>query len=187
MLCEQRINPVNITRISGAVATLVLAGMLASCQQPATPQAQETAAATAAPEAKPGLSLTDGRLVLPIIAGRPGAVYFAISNSGDKPASVASAYVEGAANAEIHETKGGSMAAVSKVDIAPGKTVEFAPGGLHVMAFELPDSFQEGGTTELTISFADGDKISAPLTITTAAANAADADGHSAHDHGAAH
>ncbi|RYG28292.1 MAG: copper chaperone PCu(A)C, partial [Burkholderiales bacterium] len=102
-----------------------------------------------------------------------GAVYFTISNNADKAASVVSAYVEGAANAEIHETKGGSMAAVKTVDVAPGATVEFAPGGLHVMAFELPASFQDGGTTELTVSFADGDKISAPLAITTVAGGTA--------------
>lgn len=156
-----------ITQISGALVAMTLAGILAACQQSATPAVQETAAATAAPDAKPGLSLADGRLILPVIPGRPGAVYFKLRNGSDKATSIVSAYVEGASNAEIHETKAGSMAAVKKVDIAAGGSVEFAPGGLHIMAFELPDSFKDGGTTELTISFADGDKISAPLAITT--------------------
>ncbi len=169
-----------ITRISGAAVALAMVGVLAACQQSATPDARETAAATA-PDAKPGLSLTEGRLVLPVIAGRPGAVYFKLANQGDKPASIVSAYVEGAASAEIHETKGGSMAAISKVDVMPGATVEFAPGGLHVMAFELPAEFQDGGTTELTISFADGDKLSAPLAITTIAGASATAETN--HDH----
>lgn len=172
-----------IKRISGAAVVLAMAGMLAACQQSSTPQAQESVAASAAPDAKPGLSLTDARLVLPIIAGRPGAVYFKLINNADKAVSVVSAYVEGAANAEIHETKAGSMAAVKTVDVAPGATVEFAPGGLHVMAFELPATLQDGGTTELTISFADGDKISAPLSITTVAGGSAASSAPMDHNH----
>lgn len=172
-----------ITRISGAAVALAMAGVLAACQQSATPDAQETAATASAPDAKPGLSLTEGRLVLPVIAGRPGAVYFKLNNQGDKPASIVSAYVEGAANAEIHETKGGSMAAVKNVDIAAGGSVEFAPGGLHVMVFELPADFQDGGTTELTISFADGDKLSAPLAITTVSGVSATGTAGTDHDH----
>ncbi len=158
-----------IMQIPRAFVVMTLVGGLAACQQSATPETQETATATAAPDAKPGVSLIDGRLVLPVVPGRPGAVYFKLRNDSDKATSIVSAYVEGATSAEIHETKGGTMAAVKKVDVGANETVEFAPGGLHIMAFELPSAFQSGGTTELTLSFADGDKISVPLEITTVA------------------
>jgi hypothetical protein len=46
--------------------------------------------------------------------------------------------------------------------------VQFAPGGKHVMAFDLSDKLAAGGTAELTITFADGDKISAPLAVEAA-------------------
>jgi len=49
--------------------------------------------------------------------------------------------------------------------IKPGETITFAPGGKHVMVSDVPASAQPGGTIELTITFADGDKISAPLTV----------------------
>lgn len=158
-----------IIQIPRACVAVTLAGLLAACQQSAAPEAQETAAATAAPEAKPGVSVIDGKLVLPVVTGRPGAVYFKLRNDGDKAASIVSAHVQGATSAEIHETKGGTMAAVKKVDVGANQSVEFAPGGLHIMVFELPADFQSGGTTELTLSFADGDKISVPLAITTVA------------------
>ena len=154
-----------IARIPCFAAVLALTVTLPACQQSATPDTQEESAATSAPDAKPGLELSEGKLILPVIPGRPGAVYFRLHNAGDKPVSVASAYVEGAANAEIHETSGGTMKAVDKVDVAPGETIAFTRGGLHIMAFELPAEFQPGDTTELTLTFSDGDKISAPLEI----------------------
>ena len=41
----------------------------------------------------------------------------------------------------------------------------FEPGALHVMAFELDAKLAAGGTAEMTLTFADGDKLSAPLKI----------------------
>jgi periplasmic copper chaperone A len=118
-----------------------------------------------APEAKPGVSLASAELVLPVLAGRPGAVYFQITNDSDQPVSLVSAYVEGATSAEIHGMSGGMMEKRDAIAIKPGEAVVFERGGLHVMAFELADSLAAGGTSELTLTFADGDKISAPLTI----------------------
>ena len=45
--------------------------------------------------------------------------------------------------------------------------VQFAPGGKHVMVFDLEDTVKAGGTTEMTLTFADGDKLSAPLKVET--------------------
>lgn len=146
-------------------AALLLSGTLAACQQPAQPSGESDTAEQAAPEAKPGLSLTGGTLMLPVVEGRPGAAYFSLTNGGDEQVTLAGAYIEGAAKAEIHETKGGTMSPVETIDIAPGQTLEFARGGLHVMAFDLSDDLSQGGTAEITLTFSDGDKLSAPLKI----------------------
>jgi copper(I)-binding protein len=111
------------------------------------------------------MALTGGELVLPIVPGRPAAVYFSLNNAGDKPVMLVSAYVEGATSAEIHGMASGSMKKEEALEIKPGATLEFARGGLHVMAFELDESLAAGGTTEMTLSFADGDKLSAPVAI----------------------
>jgi copper(I)-binding protein len=121
-----------------------------------------------APESKPGLSVSDGVLILPAVAGRPGAAYFTIANNGDKPTSLAAVYVEGTAKAEIHETMGGKMQPLLKLDLPVGATVKFERGGKHVMLFDLADTLAAGSTTEMTLTFAGGDKLSTPLRIESA-------------------
>lgn len=135
---------------------------LTACQQQKQP---ETPANEAAPDAKPGLSVSGGVLMLPVIKGNPGAAYFTVSNTSDKPARLAAIFVDGAGKAEMHETKDDGMAALDGVEVAPGKSVRFARGGKHVMLFDLSDTLAAGATTEMTLAFADGDKLSAPLRI----------------------
>lgn len=130
------------------------------------------------PDAKPGLSVSEARLVLPAVKGNPGAAYFELENSGEKPAELAAVHVTGAGSAEMHETASGSMNRLDKVTVAAGSSVSFAPGGRHVMVFDLPESVTAGSVTEMTLSFADGDKLSAPLKVEPAGAGAAHGSDH---------
>ena len=57
------------------------------------------------------------------------------------------------------------MAPVKEVALEPGKTLSFAPGGYHVMLFDLDPALKAGGTTEVTLTLDNGDKISAKATI----------------------
>ena len=139
---------------------------LAACQQQ---DARQDAAPTAAPEAKPGLALSEGRLVLPAVKGNPGAAYFKLDNTGSGTVSVAAVAIEGVGKAEIHQTMADSMAPVDRLDVDAGSGLEFKPGELHVMAFDLDPKLAAGGTAEITLTFADGDKLSAPLKIQSAA------------------
>ncbi|WP_157080946.1 copper chaperone PCu(A)C [Novosphingobium naphthalenivorans] len=138
---------------------------LAGCQQAAAPSPEETASEAAGPDARPGIAASDGRLVLPVVAGRPAAIYFSVRNDGAAAATLAGVHVAGAGKAEMHKTEGGTMSPVDSVEIAPGTTIDFAPGGYHVMGFDLSDSLKTGETTELTLTFSDGDKVSMPLRI----------------------
>ena len=130
------------------------------------------------PDAKPGLSISEARLVLPAVKGNPGAAYFELANSGDKPADLAAVYVTGSGGAEMHETAGGNMNRLDKVTVPAASNISFAPGGRHVMVFDLADTVAAGATTEMTLSFADGDKLSAPLKVEAAGAGAAHGSGH---------
>ena len=147
-----------------AVAIAALA--LSACQEP-KPAKQEPAAvqSQAGPEARPGITVAGGRLVLPVIAGNPGAAYFQIDNSAGANVAIAAIAINGAEKAEIHQTTADKMIDVDSVDIAPSTSIKFEPGQLHVMAFNLAPQLKAGGTTEMTITFADGDKVSAPLKI----------------------
>ncbi len=153
--------------------------LLAACEakkDPAEP-------VSAAPDAKPGTLATDGMLLLPVVKGRPAAAYFNLTNSGDKPVVLAAVSVEGAEKAELHETKGGTMAPLGQLEVKPGEAVRFERGGKHVMIFGLSDKVTAGGSAEMTLTFADGDKISAPLMVESMADMGAgmDDEGHGEH------
>lgn len=153
------------------LATVLAASIaLAACQQSAAPSAQESDAAaepsaTNGPDAKPGISASDARLVLPVVAGRPGVAYFTVRNGTDAPATLAATHIDGVGKTEMHRTEGGKMNRVETLDIAAGATSTFAAGGLHVMAFDVADNLKAGGETELTLTFSDGDKVSLPVKI----------------------
>jgi len=134
---------------------------LAACQQ------EKQAPVEAAPEAKPGLAASDGALLLPVVKGNPGAAYFTLVNNGDKPATLAAIAIDGVGKAEMHETNGSTMAPVASLEVKPGETVRFERGGRHVMAFDLAPTLTAGSSVEMTLTFADGDKLSTLLKVKT--------------------
>lgn len=150
-------------------SALVLAVLaLAACQQNKAPEAPATtavAASEAAPDAKPGITVSNGVLVLPAVKGHPGAAYFDLSNGGPAASAVAAISIDGAGKAEMHDTSGGSMAPLKDLTVKPGETMKFARGGKHAMVFDIADTVKPGGTTEMTLTFAGGDKVSAPLKV----------------------
>jgi copper(I)-binding protein len=140
---------------------------VAGCKRSAEPDAAPSASASTAagPDAKPGLALTDGVLVLPPVKGRPGAAYFTVTNASAAATTLAAISIIGVDKAEMHETRGGQMAPLGTLELNPGETVRFERGGKHVMAFGIGEGIKPGGTAEVTLTFADGDKISAPLKV----------------------
>jgi periplasmic copper chaperone A len=150
-------------------AAIMIALALSACQE-SKPAKQEAAAvpSQAGPEARPGITVAGGRLVLPAVAGNPGAAYFQIDNSAGANVAIAAIAINGTEKAEIHQTTDDKMMDVDSVDIAPSTSIKFEPGQLHVMVFNLAPQLKAGGTTEMTVTFADGDKVSAPLKIEAA-------------------
>jgi periplasmic copper chaperone A len=131
---------------------------------PACKQETRQTPAPAAVEAKPGILVSNAHLALPAVKGNPGAAYFTIENKGTGTASIVAVSVARAGKAELHTSDGGSMAPVDRVDVEGGATLKFAPGGLHVMVFDLDPALKPARTGELTVTFADGDKATVPLT-----------------------
>jgi copper(I)-binding protein len=152
------------------------AASLAACKGSEAPAPQESSSAATndamGPDAKPGVSAGGGRLVLPVVPGRPGVAYFRVGNNTSERVMLAGVHVQGVGKTELHKTSGGQMSPVEQVEIAPGAVITLAPGGLHVMAFDIADTLKPGAQTELTMTFADGDKISIPLQIETMGAAA---------------
>lgn len=117
------------------------------------------------PQPQLGLLLTDVAVRLPAVADRPGGAYFTLRSLRDEPVRIAGAAVEGVGEAQLHETTmedGVSMmASAGTIVLDPRETVQFAPGGFHVMLFDIDPSLQPGGTTDLTLTLENGDKLSA--------------------------
>lgn len=143
---------------------LVLAGCDSGGSQPPTNNVQ-----TPATETPPGITLSDARIQLPLVSGRPGAAYFTVSQANGAPRKVTGITVEMAGRAEMHQTKGGTMAPVSEVAVGPGKTVRFEPGGYHVMLFDLDPKLRFSRDAELSVVFDDGGKASMRAAVTTIA------------------
>jgi len=123
---------------------------------------KDEAAATAAPETKPGVTIKDARIVLPGVAGNPGAAYFSLVNQSKVAVSIAVVSVEGVGRTELHAPDmkvldGGKAEAMTHLD--------FVQGGPHVMLFDVSDRLKAGDQTELTVTFADGDKMSVPAKV----------------------
>ena len=145
--------------IRAALALAVTAIAATACSEAPEQEAQT------APEAPDGIAVTNGRLMLPAVAGNPGAVYFDVANSGERNMVIRAVDVQGAGSAMMHT---GDMEEMSQVMVPPGETVKFAPGEQHVMAMDLADTVTAGGQAEVTVTFVRGDKISIPAEVRAA-------------------
>jgi copper(I)-binding protein len=121
------------------------------------------------PEAPAGISVANGRLMLPAVKGNPGAVYFDVTNAGKETMVIRAVSVAGSDTATLHQMNmdGGqaSMGEIGQQLVKAGETVKFAPGGLHVMTGKLADTVAAGGKAEVTLTFVGGDKISFPAEV----------------------
>lgn len=152
------------------------AALLAGCEQAPEQAAEQPveAAPLGEVEAKEGVTITDARIVLPVVDGRPGAAYMTLANDTATAVEVAAIHVEGAERVELHESsmEGGamSMEKVEAITAPAAGTVELQQGGLHAMVFGLSPDF-DGESMEVTVIFADGDKTSLDAPVTTIAEN----------------
>lgn len=128
--------------------------------------------ADAAPEGIPGMTVENARLVLAPVQGNPAAVYFDLTFDGEKNVALRAADVADAGSATLHDygewDRQVQMMDMLPLVIQPGDTVKFEPGGKHIMAMDVSPELQPGGTTEVTLIVAGGDKFSFPAEVRAA-------------------
>jgi periplasmic copper chaperone A len=94
---------------------------------------------------------------------KTGAVYLSLENTGSEADSLVSASSPAAGKTQVHKTsnEGGvmKMRPAEGVELAPGTTVEFKPGGYHIMLLDLKRQLAEGQTVPLTLTFAKAGTI----------------------------
>ena len=152
-------------RIALPLLVAVAAMSLGACKGADKPES----AASSAPEGKPGVTVKDARLVLPAVAGNPGAAYFSLDNQSKDVIGIAAVAVQGAGKTELHTA---DMKLFDHATADPRTTLTFEPGQAHVMVFDIGGDLKAGSETELTVTFTDGDKVSVPAKIEAMGAGA---------------
>ena len=101
---------------------------------------------------------------------RPGVTYMTLRNSGDAPVVVTGLRTDLALMPMIHtsttDVQGVTrMSHMEVVEIAAGETVEFAPGGLHVMLMNLQRPMVEGESFTPSLILEGGGEIAVEVPI----------------------
>lgn len=93
----------------------------------------------------------------PGISGGNSGVFFSVDNSSSDVDKLLRATSDVADAVELHQTtmEDGVMKMTPQkfVEIPAGSTVDFAPGGLHVMLIGLVDDLAVGDTFQITLEF----------------------------------
>lgn len=141
--------------------------LLVACGSPA-PENASTAADGGAnaltPTPVPGEypQLNHAWVRLPAVAGRPAAAYFTLTGGAGDDALIGVSS-PAAQRSELHESMehGGvmSMQAIPTVPLGAGAQMDFAPGGKHVMLFDVDAGLQPGGKVILVADFETGPDV----------------------------
>lgn len=134
-------------------------------------------------EAKAG-AITIVHPALPAVApgAKAAAGYFTLHNAGAGADRLLGVEVGFAAMAMLHRSETDAagvarMVHLDAVEIPPGGTVEFAPGGLHVMFMGLNAPIAEGVMLPGTLVFEKAGRVAVEFMVTTAG-KAPDMTGH---------
>ncbi|CAN5234777.1 copper chaperone PCu(A)C [soil metagenome] len=96
--------------------------------------------------------------------------YLTVENKGTSPDRLIGGSSDAAGRVEVHEmaTTNGVMT-MRPLDgglvIAPGKTVKLAPGGYHLMLFDLKGPLKQGGKISVTLEFEKAGKVNTMFDI----------------------
>src|SRR6201994_1869708 len=99
-----------------------------------------------------------------------GGGYLTIENKGSTPDRLINGSADIAGKVEVHEMamNNGVMtmrALDNGLTIDPGKTVKLAPGGYHLMLFDLKSPLKQGDTLPITLEFEKAGKAKVSLDV----------------------
>jgi periplasmic copper chaperone A len=98
-----------------------------------------------------------------------GSGYLTIENKGATSDRLVAVSADVAGKVEVHEMamKNGvmTMRPADGLAIDPGKTVKLAPGGYHLMMFDLKSPLKQGDTLPITLTFEKAGKVNVSLAV----------------------
>ena len=93
----------------------------------------------------------------------PLAGYFDMHNPGNGTVSLTGASSPAFGGVMIHmsmdESGQARMMMVDKIDLAPGKTIHFAPGGYHLMLMHRKQELKVGDMVPIELDFSNGHSV----------------------------
>lgn len=105
----------------------------------------------------------------PALQGGNGAVYFLLENQSTSPDELTGVASNIAEAVEIHESKMDGdimqMQRVMSVSLDGKGSVEFAPGGYHVMLIGLKQDLNLGDEFEVTLQFANAEDVTLTVPV----------------------
>ena len=106
--------------------------------------------------------VSDGYVRLPAVPKHPAVAYFTL-HGGAADATLVSVTTEVAIRTELHESmQKDNMASMKPIDhiaLPAASKIVFAPGGKHVMLYDMNPTIVPGRTVPLLFTFADGLRI----------------------------
>lgn len=126
-----------------------------------------------AQSAKAGAISIQRPWVRPTPPGAPtGGGYVTLVNSGSQPDRLLGGSTPVAARLEVHEmSMDGSIMRMRKLEnglaLAPGKTVELKPGGLHLMLIGLKRPLKPGERVPVTLKFERAGEVAVTFMVQT--------------------
>lgn len=142
---------------------LAAAALLAACapEQDTPPAATSAAPGASTAAAAPAVAGAWVRQVPP--AARMTAGYLQVTNPGSEPLVIVGAESPLFNAVEVHGTEMvdgmARMRHQDSVTVAPGETVSFEPGGLHLMLMQAVETIPSEGEIPLALLLADGSRI----------------------------
>ena len=103
------------------------------------------------------------------MSGTNSAAYFVIVNDGDEADTLIGVASGVASSTEMHETRVendvAQMVPVSRVEVPAHGSIEFKPGGYHVMLVGLKQDLKVGDTLKLTLQFEKSGEIALDVPV----------------------
>jgi periplasmic copper chaperone A len=111
-----------------------------------------------------------------------GGGYLTIENKGSAPDRLIGGSADIAGKVEVHEmAMNNGVMTMRPLDkgltIEPGKTVKLAPGGYHLMMFDLKRPLKQGDKLPVTLEFEKAGKVTISLDVQGVGAQAPAGDG----------
>ncbi|RDE06676.1 copper chaperone PCu(A)C [Sphingomonas aracearum] len=127
------------------------------------------AAVAGCAEAPRQLEVTGGYVRLSAVPRNPAAAYFTIQN-GPSATRLITVTSEAVIRSEMHESRtnaGGmsSMKPLQDVPVSANGTLEFKPGGRHVMLFNVNPGVKPGYRMLFSFTFANGQRLQRRLPV----------------------